>query len=177
VGRLTYYKGHRYLIEAIKDLPNVRLELVGEGELRSDIEKQIQKLGLGERVKLLGRLSDHDVNRAIARCDILCLPSIERTEAFGVVILEAARLGKPALVSDVKGSGMSWVVEQHKTGWVVKAQSAETIRAIFNTQMRVEVPNHFGQNARRRLEETYIVHKLEIYPVQLENRDISKHQQ
>jgi glycosyltransferase involved in cell wall biosynthesis len=57
----------------------------------------------------------------------VCLPSIERTEAFGLVLLETARAGKPALVTGVEGSGMSWVVEDGVTGWTVVPDSVTAL--------------------------------------------------
>jgi glycosyltransferase involved in cell wall biosynthesis len=163
VGRLTYYKGHSNLIEAVQSLPNVRLEIVGEGELRGNIERQITRLGLGKRAHLLGALSDHDLNRAIARCDILCLPSLERTEAFGVVILEAARLGKPALVSAVDGSGMSWVVQHGRTGWVFETDW----RNALNTQIQSlsEAKEHIrecGSQAYTRMHEQFLIESVAL---------------
>ena len=52
----------------------------------------------------------------MATCDCLCLPSIERTEAFGMVLLEAMFFGKATVIGDVKGSGMGWVVDDGITG-------------------------------------------------------------
>ena len=119
VGRLTYYKGHKYLLDAIAKLNNVHLTIIGEGEMRADIEAQISQLGLEKRVTLAGEVSDSVLTDCINTSDLLCLPSIERTEAFGMVILEAARCKKPTIVTGVAGSGMSWVVVDKVTGWVV----------------------------------------------------------
>jgi rhamnosyl/mannosyltransferase len=67
------------------------------------------------------------LDTAIENCDLLCLPSIERTEAFGLVLLEAARAAKPALVTGIEGSGMSWVVEDGVTGWTVSPESVTAL--------------------------------------------------
>jgi len=50
---------------------------------------------------------------------VFCLPSLERTEAFGVVLLEAMRYGKPIIVSDIPGSGPGWVVNEGNCGWLI----------------------------------------------------------
>jgi hypothetical protein len=60
-------------------------------------------------VTLLGEADDATCNRLLASCDVFCLPSRERTEAFGLVLLEAMRYGKPLLVSNLAGSGITWV--------------------------------------------------------------------
>jgi rhamnosyl/mannosyltransferase len=131
IGRLTYYKGHNLIIDAIAKLKeqNIRfsLKIVGGGELFSDIEKHIKIMGLSEDVLLLGKLSDAQLEKELLDTDLLCLPSIERTEAFGVVLLEAMRVKKPCLVSDVPGSGMSWVVQDNETGFVVQHNNTDAI--------------------------------------------------
>ena len=112
IGRLTYYKGHDVLIRAAAALPDSRVLIVGTGEQRARLETLIQALRLGERVLLPGFQPDADLNALLASCDVLCLPSLERTEAFGLVLLEAMRFGKPVVVSDIPGSGAGWVVQQ-----------------------------------------------------------------
>ena len=91
--------------------------------MRADIEAQISQLGLEKRVTLAGEVSDSVLTDCINTSDLLCLPSIERTEAFGMVILEAARCKKPTIVTGVAGSGMSWVVVDKVTGWVVLTET------------------------------------------------------
>src|SRR5262249_48337524 len=60
-------------------------------------------------VRMLGEADDETVRKLMASCDVFCLPSRERTEAFGLVLLEAMRYGKALVVSDLPGSGMTWV--------------------------------------------------------------------
>jgi rhamnosyl/mannosyltransferase len=112
IGRLTYYKGHDILIQAAADLPNTRILIVGTGEQRDWLAASIQSLNLNDRVRLSGFQPEADLNALLASCDMLCLPSLERTEAFGLVLLEAMRFGKPVVVSDIPGSGVGWVVDQ-----------------------------------------------------------------
>lgn len=111
VGRFSYYKGLEHLIDAMTRLPDeVRLILIGDGERRAAIEQRIRALKLGDRVRCLGRLDDAMLERACASADLLCLPSIERSEAFGLVLLEAMRAGTACLATAVAGSGMAEVV-------------------------------------------------------------------
>ena len=112
IGRLTYYKGHDVLIRASADLPGSRILIVGTGERRRQLATLIQLLGLGDRIGLPGFLPEADLNALLASCDTLCLPSLERTEAFGLVLLEAMRFGKPIVVGDIPGSGAGWVSRQ-----------------------------------------------------------------
>jgi hypothetical protein len=57
-------------------------------------------------------VDDATLARLMASCDVFCLPSRERTEAFGIVLMEAMRYAKPLLVSELKGSGVSWVARE-----------------------------------------------------------------
>lgn len=125
IGRLTYYKGFDTLLHAMHALavPAV-LYLVGEGEERSRLEGLIAQLAIGDRVRLLGETDDATRNGLLSSCDVLCLPSRERTEAFGIVLMEAMRYGKPVFASQVAGSGMSWVVDDGENGALLPCDDA-----------------------------------------------------
>ncbi|HEN21193.1 MAG TPA: glycosyltransferase, partial [Desulfobacteraceae bacterium] len=104
IGRLTYYKGHDILIKAASKTPEISVIIVGKGDRKKELEAHISELAIGERVKLPGSLSGDRLHALLASCDFLCLPSVERTEAFGLVLLEAMRFGKPVVASDIRGS-------------------------------------------------------------------------
>ena len=72
-------------------------------------------------------MSDEKLTALLATCDVLCLPSIERTEAFGLVLLEAMTFSKPVIVSNVPGSGMGWIVYHEKTGLHVVPGDADDL--------------------------------------------------
>jgi rhamnosyl/mannosyltransferase len=119
IGRLTYYKGHDILIQAAAELPGSRTLIVGTGEQRARLASLIEALRLGDRIGLPGFQPETDLNALLASCDVLCLPSLERTEAFGLVLLEAMRFGKPVVVSDIPGSGAGWVTREAGHGLLV----------------------------------------------------------
>ncbi len=162
IGRLTYYKGHRVIVEAIAKLKaqgiNCSLSIVGGGELFENIEQQIKLLDLDDNVTLLGKLSDVDLHNELLNTDLLCLPSIERTEAFGVVLLEAMRVSKPCLVSDVEGSGMSWVVRDNCTGFVVKHNNVSSLvdKLIYVNENR-RLLTEYGESGRKRFEAMFSI--------------------
>lgn len=131
LGRLTYYKGQEVLIEAAARLPGVQVIIVGDGEQRARLARQIARGGLEDRVHLAGYVPDAEVAALLASCDLLCLPSLERTEAFGLVLLEAMRFAKPVVVSDIPGSGAPWLVNQAGNGRLVApGDPADLSRAI-----------------------------------------------
>ena len=112
VGRLTYYKSFDTAIEAIALIPNAELRIIGDGELRRSLERLISDLGLTSRVKLLGHVSDETLWQHYTWCDVHCLPSCERTEAFGLSVTEAAMFNRPSVVSNLPHSGLVWNAEQ-----------------------------------------------------------------
>ncbi|WP_419569489.1 glycosyltransferase [Rheinheimera sp.] len=159
IGRLTYYKGHQVLLNALSALPrdSVQLTLVGEGELADVIHNQIRQLQL-PNVHMAGRVSGDDINQLLDQCDLLVLPSIEKTEAFGLVLLEAARRAKPALVTSVKGSAMSWVVQHNQTGWVVAPGSETELKQQIERLMAMpELCKAYGQAARQRFQNCFVI--------------------
>ena len=119
IGRLSYYKGFAVLLRAIASTPGATLELVGSGEEAGRLRALVRALNLEARVTLCGQLSDRERQARLAACDCLCLPSIERSEAFGLVLLEAMAAGRACIATAVPGTGMSWVVQHGVTGLVV----------------------------------------------------------
>lgn len=124
IGRLTYYKGFRYLIQAAAKTPNIHIRLVGRGDEAEDLKELTASLGLQNRVTFYDVLNDKELAQQMARCDCFCLPSIERTEAFGLVLLEAMYFGKATVIGDVPGSGMGYIVDDGLTG--VKVNPGDT---------------------------------------------------
>lgn len=131
VGRLTYYKGFQYLIQAVASLANMQLNIVGHGDQARELKLLVSSLKVQDRVSFHGVLSDTELARQMQNADCVCLPSIERTEAFGMVLLEAMYFGKATVVSDVSGSGMGWIVDDGITGLKVKPADADALAAAF----------------------------------------------
>ncbi|CAN2039797.1 N-acetyl-alpha-D-glucosaminyl-diphospho-ditrans,octacis-undecaprenol 3-alpha-mannosyltransferase / rhamnosyltransferase [Candidatus Magnetomoraceae bacterium gMMP-15] len=124
VGRLSYYKGHDILIKALKYVSNAKVIIAGKGGERKKLQNLINKSGLEKRIKLIGFVDKSNLNALLASCDCFCLPSVERTEAFGLVLLEAMFFGKPVVASNINGSGVGWVIKHGKTGILVHPGNA-----------------------------------------------------
>jgi rhamnosyl/mannosyltransferase len=132
IGRLTYYKGHEVLIRAISRLPEVGCLIVGAGEKRSSLLDLSRSLEVTDRVQLLGFRSERVLRALLASCDVVCLPSLERTEAFGLVLLEAMRFSKPVVVSDIPGSGAGWLVRRAGHGLLTPPGDAQALASALS---------------------------------------------
>lgn len=132
IGRLTYYKGFETLISAVASLPGVELLIAGDGELRETLQAQIDSAtaaGSPPATRLLGAVDDAQKHALLAQCDLFCLASRERTEAFGIVLLEAMQHAKPCVVTDLPGSGMPWVVSHAQCGLHVPFEDLDAWRS------------------------------------------------
>lgn len=96
------YKGHRELIgvwpRVLEVLPGAQLWVVGDGNLRPELERECASLNVARHVKFLGYVSEQKKEELVRRSRCLAMPS--RGEGFGLVYLEAMRSGRPCLVSN-----------------------------------------------------------------------------
>ena len=151
IGRMTHYKGFDILLRAIAQTEGMTLDLVGHGELTRSLERLADSLNLAGRVRFHGLLDENAKDRLLSRCDCLCLPSTDRTESFGMVLLEAMSAAKACVVSDVEGSGMSWLVEDGETGLVVPTHDINGLTdALCRLRDDPELTVRLGQNGRQK---------------------------
>ena len=104
VGKLRKYKGVEYLLRSLPTLPDVKLRIVGEGEERANLERLCSKLGIGLRTTFLGNVSMERLWEEYANADLFVLPSIDASEAFGIVQAEAMSFGLPVINTNVPSS-------------------------------------------------------------------------
>lgn len=125
VARLDVGKGHEELLEAFAQLtsrfPHAKLLCVGDGPLRRHLETRIQRLGLTDRVRLLGQRDD--VPRVTQVFDIAVLAS--HYEGMGRVLLEAQAAGKPVVAT--RAGGMPEIVKDGHTGYLVPVGDARAL--------------------------------------------------
>lgn len=155
IGRLTYYKGFETLILAVSTMPGVELVIAGEGELRPQLEAFIRLCtphGAAPSTTLAGAVSDEEKHALLAGCDIFCLASRERTEAFGIVLLEAMWHSRPCLVTDLPGSGMPWVISHARAGLHVPFEDVDAWRStIARLQYDTGFRQRLGQSGHKAL--------------------------
>jgi len=99
VGRFAKEKNHSVLLRALLHMPNASLTLVGDGELRSQIEAEARVLGLTNRVVFAGEIPHPQVQALMRSCDLFMFPS--RCEAMPMAVLEAMAAAMPIVASDI----------------------------------------------------------------------------
>lgn len=168
VGKLRYYKGVDILLDALRALPRVHLTIVGTGPMERAWRMRAQQLGLAERVQFVGEVPDAELPRYYAACDIFVLPSSERSEAFGIVQLEAMAAGKPVICTEL-GTGTSFVNVDGETGLVVPARAPRALAdAIARLSADADLRARMGTAGRARVHEEFTLDKmvtriLEVY--------------
>lgn len=151
VGHLRYYKGLSFLIAALKHLRMpAHLFIVGSGGEQSRLEKQIVEADLAGRVHLLGEVSDAELPAIYRAADLFVLPSHLRSEAFGIVQLEAQVAGLPIVCTEL-GTGTSFVTQHGITGLVVPpADPLALARAIDLLLANPDLARRMGAAGRMR---------------------------
>lgn len=151
LGRLVSYKGYAYLIQAAQHLDE-RFQIIigGKGPLETDLAQLIIDCGVQNRVELLGYIADEALPAYYEACDLFCLSSVMKTEAFAIVQLEAMSCGKPVISTQIPESGVSWVNAHGESGWVVPVQNARALADAMQGIM--ENNDQYAQLSRGALE-------------------------
>ena len=156
VGRLVHRKGQDKLIEALpailKRYPNTVLLLVGEGPIKSMLEKLIRHHGLENNVIFTGRIQFNDLPKYIQLGEIFAMPSRDRffgleVEGLGIVYLEASACGVPVIVG--RSGGAPDAVIENQTGLIVDGTNSNEISdAVCKLLADPKLAKQMGQNGR-----------------------------
>jgi len=149
VGRLTPVKSLDTLISSIdivkREVENVELILVGEGESEKNLRNLVSEKNLGNVVTFVGDVKHGLIPTYMAMCDVFVLPS--NRESFGIVLLEAMAAGKPCVASNV--GGIPEIIEDKKNGILVnpgdKHKLADAIKRVLEEK---EIADFYGRNNR-----------------------------
>lgn len=148
VGRLVYYKGFEYLIRAMSRVQAV-LVLIGDGPLRRSLEREVVALRIQTRVAFLGELQV-EIAPYYQASDIFVLPSIARSEAFGIVQIEAMASGKAVVNTDLD-SGVPAVSLDSITGITVPPANSDALAEAINTLLEnPRLRALYGRRAQQR---------------------------
>jgi rhamnosyl/mannosyltransferase len=155
VGRLVYYKGVDVLLRALSKVPEARLLVAGDGPQRGSLEALSRELGVQNRAHFLGGVSHEEKVACYHACDLFVLPATQRSEAFGVVQVEALACGRPVISTNID-SGVPFVNQHEVTGLVVKPADPESLaQAMRRLFADAELRSRFGIAGRRRAEELF----------------------
>lgn len=170
LGRLIGYKGLEYLIKAASYLPSDYVVVLGgEGELHGQLQHQIDSLGLTDRVVLLGMVPQEEMEGWYTAASVFCLPSVMKTEAFGIVQIEAMSVGTPVVATRIPGSGTAWVNEHGVSGLNTEIRDPQALaEAIMGVTRNDTVRAAFGAGAKERFDRMFHIDRmiqtvLEIY--------------
>ncbi len=160
IGRLVPFKGVDFLLRALELVPDLRLDIVGDGPERNRLKTLAAALAVTERVKFWGEYPDEDLTRRMADADFLVLPSVTVEEMFGMVLLEAMAAGRPVITTAVP-SGVREVNVPGVTGLEVPIRDpralADAMRLLAGDPGLRE---RLGAAGRARVREHYTVAKM-----------------
>ena len=154
VASLIARKGHRFLLEALKNLSGasgpVHLLLAGEGPLEAELRAQTVEMGLGERVHFLG--FRRDIPEIVCALDVFVLPSLK--EGLSIAVMEAMALQKPVVCSAI--AGLPEVVRDGQTGFLVPPGDSLALQNVLEKLLSDgSLRARIGRDARRFLEEHF----------------------
>jgi glycosyltransferase involved in cell wall biosynthesis len=154
VSNFIYYKGHEYFLRAWRDVlvrfPSAVVMLVGDGVLRSKLERMADDLQIRDAVRFLG--VRHDVPALLALADLYVHPSLE--EGYSNALLEAMAAGKAVVATAVGGNVEA--VSDGVTGLLVPPRDAAALEAAMTRLLSdQDAARRMGERARRHVHETY----------------------
>ena len=159
VGRFTNYKGLQGLIKVSKRI-NGKILLIGNGPLKNKLQSLVLEYSFSNKVFILQNISHKDLVSYYHACDLFVLPSNKRSEAFGIVQLEAMVCGKPVVSTNLK-TGVPWVNQHGQTGLVVPVDDFDRLVGAVNYLLENDIERRrLGKNARRRVLENFTLDKF-----------------
>lgn len=149
-----YFKGVDILINSLAKIFNAKLLIVGEGNLKASYQKLAASLNISDRVIFAGRVLADALPKYYNLADILILPSIDKSEAFGLVLLEAMACGKPVVTSNLPG--VRSVVADNETGLLAKAgDSSDLVEKINYLLSNPDICLKLGEAGRQQVLQKY----------------------
>jgi rhamnosyl/mannosyltransferase len=130
-GRLIYYKGFRNAIAALPKVPGTLL-IVGDGRDRAELEAEARRIGVGDRVVFLGAMPYQKVVPYYLAAEAFWFPSNARSEAFGLVQVEAMASGCPVINTSIPHSGVAWVSPHEVSGLTVPVDDPDALAGAAN---------------------------------------------
>jgi rhamnosyl/mannosyltransferase len=152
LGRLVYYKGFEFLIRAMSKVDG-HLVIIGEGPLQGELEQLVRTTGQGDRVTILGAVDD--IPAWYHAAEVFVLPSIAKSEAFGIVQLEAMAARTPVINTSLP-SGAPLVSLDGETGITVPPGDVEALSSAISLLLNDEPTRRkFGEAGYERVRKSF----------------------
>ncbi len=160
--RICFLKAHRpvsgpdFLIKAMREvvrvMPKIQLSMAGDGEMTPKLRRMVQKYGLSENVRFIGRLDNNQISSFLQQHHFMVMPS--RQESFGVAALEAAAYGRPTVASNV--GGIPEVIRNGETGVLVPSENVGSLsKAIIKLAQDSDLRNRMGMAGYEFVKQNY----------------------
>src|SRR5262249_8130891 len=131
VGHLVEGKGHHVVLEALARLPEIQLIVIGEGPLESQLRASADRLGVADRVRWMGTLSQAELAEFYSAADVTVLAS--RREGMPNVLLESLACGTPVIATTVGGNGE--IVNSPHAGVLMRDRTPAALCAAYEELM------------------------------------------
>jgi glycosyltransferase involved in cell wall biosynthesis len=153
IGVLRYYKGAHFLVKAAQDL-GAKVVIAGSGPEGEHLGALVAETA-ANNVVFAGQVTDAEKVALLKACRALVLPSHVRSEAYGMVLVEAAMFGKPLISCEI-GTGTSFVNAHEQTGFVVEPESPDELRAAMRALLMDDrLAETMGLASRERYERMF----------------------
>ncbi|MEK6544202.1 MAG: glycosyltransferase [Elusimicrobiota bacterium] len=161
VGRLVPYKGVDILIHALTRMrTSCRALIIGDGPLKDDLAALATNLGISDKIVFLGPLKDKALISYYQNSDIFVLPSVQASEAFGIVQLEAMACGIPVINTDLP-TGVPEVSLDGQTGLTVKVGDPQALAdALDRLVTDIPLRKRLGENAKKRVHDLFTIEMM-----------------
>lgn len=170
IGRMVPYKGYDVLIDAVDKIDSGAVCIaVGTGPLETKLREKIKSKQLEDKILFVGNVNMTELSALLQNAHLFCMSSVERSEAFGVVLLEAMAYELPIVATKIIGSGVSWVNAHDISGINVETNDPNALAAACNNIIvDTKLHKRLAKGARNRFknvftEETSIEHFIRVY--------------
>jgi len=162
LDKAHYFKGIEFFINAFKILDEInqdkpwraKLLIVGEGNLKEIYKEKAAESGLQDKIIFADPVSDDDLSKYYNLADIVVLPSIDRSEAFGITLIEALACAKPVIATNLPG--VREVVKDGENGFVFEVKNEGDLASRINILLNdSSLMNKMGGNGRKNAEKYY----------------------
>jgi len=152
IGALRYYKGLHTLVDASSEI-DAKVIIAGSGPQEKYLKKQAEHIKT-TNINFIGHITDEEKIVLLRNCSVYALPSHVRSEAFGMVLVEASMFGKPMVCCEIN-SGPSYININKETGLTVPPENPKEFSKAVNALLNKDISIDYGKAARNRYEKHF----------------------